>query len=309
MNTILIAGGSGHVGQSLRRHFERDGWTVRNLSRTPKGDDILWDGRSLGPWTQALEGVDVVLNLAGRSVNCRYTKRHLREMLDSRVASTRVIGEAIERAAQPPGLWLQASTATIYAHRYDAANDEIDGVIGGTEPGVPTLWAKSIAIALAWEAELARAKTPRTRKVALRSAMTMSRDRGSVFDTLATLARRGLGGAAGSGDQYVSWIHELDFYRSLRFLIEHPELDGPINVAAPNPLPNREFSRILCAAVGAKVALPTPVWLLEIGTFLMRTESELVLKSRRVVPRRLLEAGFSFEYPTWERAAQDLSSD
>jgi uncharacterized protein (TIGR01777 family) len=229
--------------------------------------------------------------------------------MQSRVDSTRVIGEAIAAAARPPRVWLQSSTATIYAHRLDAPNDERSGIIGGGEPGAPDTWNFSIDVARAWERTLAEAVTPGTRKVAMRSAMVMSPDRGGIFDTLRTLARRGLGGPAAGGRQYISWIHHRDFVRAVGWLVEHDDVDGAVNLASPNPLPNADFMRALRRACGTRVALPASKLMLEAGALLMRTESELVLKSRRVVPGRLLERGFAFEQPDWPRAARDLCAD
>jgi uncharacterized protein (TIGR01777 family) len=253
-----------------------------------------------------VDGADVVINMVGRSVNCRYTARNREEILRSRVDSVRAVGEAIARAARPPRVWLQASTATIYAHRFDAANDEATGILGGGEPGAPETWRFSIDVATAWERALDEAHAPRTRKVALRSAMIMSPDPGGIFDTLLTLVRRGLGGTASDGRQWVSWIHDADFIRAVRWLIAHDEVRGAVNVAAPTPLPYRDFMGALRRAAGVPLGLPAPRWLLEIGAFFMRTETELVLKSRRVVPGRLLAAGFTFEHPTWPDAARDL---
>jgi len=201
---------------------------------------------------------------------------------------------------------LQASTATIYSHRYDCANDETTGVIGGQEPNAPSTWRFSIDVARAWERAFAEARTERTRKVTLRSAMTMGPDAGGVFDTLVGLVRRGLGGRAGDGRQFVSWIHYEDFIRVVRWLMIHEEVAGAVNVAAPHPVPNAEFMRALREAAGAAVGLPASRWMLEIGAVFMRTETELVLKSRRVVPGRLLESGFSFAFPQWQDAARDL---
>ncbi len=304
----VIPGGSGHVGSSIRRHLEPLGWDVKVLSRHPKtAQEIEWDGKTLGPWVSAIEGADVVINLAGRSVNCRYNQANLDEMMSSRVDSARVIGQAIAQAKSPPRVWLQASTATIYAHRLDAPNDEKTGILGGDEPGAPYKWNASIAIAKAWEEELNKAQTPRTRKVALRSAMTMSADPGSVFDVLATLAKRGLGGTLGPGNQYVSWVHEDDYFAALEFLIAHEDINGPVNIASPNPLPNREFNRILRGSIGGAYNFPIPAPLLEIGAIFLQTETEIILKSRRVVPTRLLEAGFKFTFPEWESAAANLA--
>lgn len=318
---LVILGGSGHVGQALIRSWrEQHDITLigrpsgaRGLDRTQYGgiDPAArkeWDGKTLGPWAQALESADVVVNLAGRSVNCRYTNANLKEMMDSRVDSTRVLGEAIAQCDNPPKLWLQASTATIYAHRYDAPNDEDTGIIGGNEPDVPAYWAKSIDIALAWERALSDAPTPTTRKIALRSAMTMSPIEGSVFGVLTSLARHGLGGRQGDGRQFVSWVHEEDFVRALDFLIEHEELEGSINICSPHPLPQDDFARELRKALGVRFAPPIPVWALEVGALFRQTATELILKSRRVVPTRLLNAGFEFKYPSWGAAAKNLVS-
>lgn len=308
---IVVAGGSGHVGVVACRHFLASGHGVTVLSRgrTVEGvRTVRWDGQTLGAWADELEGADVVLNLAGRTVNCRYNRRHLREMRDSRVLSTRILGQAIGRAKSPPRVWLQASTATLYAHTFGPANDEVSGTLGGHEPGAPAKWTASVDIAKAWEAELDAAVTPATRKVALRSAMTMSTEPGSVFHVFAGLARRGLLGRLGDGRQYVSWIHEADFLRALDFLTRRDDVSGPVNIAAPYPVTQAEFARILRSCLRVKVGLAAPSWLVELGTLLMRTESELVLKSRRVVPRRLLESGFEFDFPEWEGACQELVS-
>ncbi|HYV35632.1 MAG TPA: DUF1731 domain-containing protein, partial [Gemmataceae bacterium] len=217
-----------------------------------------------------------------------------------------VVGQAIERTKSPPRVWLQASTATIYAHRFDAANDETSGIIGGQEPHVPETWRFSIDVATAWERAAEEANTPHTRKVLLRSAMTMSPDRGGIFDVLLRLVRFGLGGRSGTGLQYVSWIHDLDFLRAIYWLIEHDEVQGPINLAAPNPLPNTQFMRELRQAWGMPFGLPAARWMLAVGAFFIMTETELVLKSRRVVPGRLMKEGFNFHFPVWCEAAKDL---
>jgi uncharacterized protein (TIGR01777 family) len=252
-----------------------------------------------------LDGADVVINLAGRSVNCRYNAANRRDILESRVQSTRAVGAALARVARPPRVWLQASTATIYAHRFDAPNLEATGILGGLEKDVPDIWRFSIDVANAWEQVANDAVTPQTRKVLLRSAMTMSPDRGGVFDVLLGLVRWGLGGTQGDGRQYVSWIHERDFIRAVYWLIDH-DLDGPVNIAAPQPLPNAAFMRALRHAWGKRWGLPAAPWMLEVGAFALRTETELILKSRRVVPGRLPASGFTFDFPTWPEAAADL---
>jgi uncharacterized protein (TIGR01777 family) len=203
-------------------------------------------------------------------------------------------------------VWLQSSTATIYAHRYDAANDEATGVLGGSEPGVPETWNFSIDVATQWEREFDRASTPATRKVAMRSAIVMSPARGGPFDVLLQLVRRGLGGTSGDGRQFVSWIHDEDFVRAVQWLVDRTDISGVVNLAAPTPLPNADFMRALRHAWGTSIGLPAPAWLLEIGAFFMRTETELVLKSRRVVSTRLRDHGFVFSWPAWPDAARDL---
>jgi uncharacterized protein len=253
-----------------------------------------------------IDGADVVINLAGRSVNCRYTPKNRQEIVQSRVGSVRTVALAIASAKRPPRVWLQASTATIYAHTHDASNDEASGVIGGREPNAPETWRFSIEVATAWEKALDDALTPETRKVKLRSAVVLSPDRGGSFDTLLALVRRGLGGTSGNGCQFVSWIHETDFICAIYFLIEHGDIGGAVNLASPIPVPNRDFMAVLRSAWGTKIGLPATSWMLEVGAVFLRTETELVLKSRRVVPGRLLQQGFEFTYPDWPAAANEL---
>ena len=306
---IVIPGGTGQVGGILARHFHQKGHTVvvlsRSLHRVP-WRLVHWDGSTLGPWAEELNGSEVCINLAGRSVNCRYTKENRQAILDSRVLSTKVLHKAFATIQHPPTVWLNASTATIYRHALDRPMDEASGEIGGNEAGVPDTWNFSIQVAKAWEQAFFSTPTPGTRKVALRSAMTFSPDRGGVFDVFLNLVRYGLGGTNLPGTQFVSWIHETDFIRSVEFLIERQDLTGPVNLAAPHPLPNQDFLRILREAWGTSIGLCTTRWMLELGTFLLRTESELVLKSRQVVPGRLLNSGFQFTYPSWPEAAEDL---
>jgi uncharacterized protein (TIGR01777 family) len=306
---IVIPGGSVQVGALLSHAFDADGHEVTVLSRRPRVAPwrvVRWDAESVGDWAADIDGADVIINLAGRSVNCRYTAENRRLIKESRVRSTRAVGEAVARSVRPPYVWQQASTATIYAHRFDAPNDEATGILGGSEEGAPDTWRFSIDVAKAWEQAANEVHLPHTRRVLLRSAMTMSPDPGGVFDVLLGLTRWGLGGASGDGRQYVSWIHDRDFVRAIYWLIEHPELTGPVNLASPNPVPNTEFMCTLRRAWGIGFGLPAPNWMLEIGAFFLRTETELVLKSRRVVPGRLLQSGFVFQFPTWDQAANDL---
>ena len=305
---IVIPGGSGQVGTILARAFAAQGHEVVVLSRNPAvapWRTARWDAESLGEWSAEVDGADVVINLAGRNVNCRYSARNRRQIMESRLNSTRIVGRAIAKAARPPSVWLQASTATIYAHRYDAPNDEATGILGGSEASAPDTWRFSIDVATAWEQAASQAVTPHTRKVLMRSAMTMSPDRGGIFDVLLRLVRGRLGGTSGDGRQFVSWIHEPDFIRAVEWLIAS-DLSGAVNITSPNPLPNADFMRELRKAWGVRLGLPATRWMLEVGALAMRTETELILKSRRVVPGRLLRNGFRFQFPTWPEAAADL---
>jgi uncharacterized protein len=307
---IVIPGGTGQVGTMLARAFHKDGHEVivfgrHSLKPVPWRVE-RWDLADGSGWAEKLDGADVVINLAGRSVNCRYTPENRREIFQSRVDSVLALAQAITKAKHPPRLWLQASTATIYAHTYDAPNDELSGVIGGKEPDAPDTWRFSIEVATAWEKAFDQAPSPGVRKVKLRSAVTMSPDRGGIFDTLLGLVRRGLGGTSGDGRQYVSWIHETDFVRATYFLIERGDIDGAVNLASPNPLSNSEFMADLRRAWGTNIGLPATKWMLEMGAVFLRTETELILKSRRVVPGRLLREGFLFTYPDWRDGAREL---
>jgi uncharacterized protein (TIGR01777 family) len=306
---IVIPGGSGQVGRILARHFLAQGHAVTVFSRSLEPAPwrvVTWDGLAPGDWIADLEQSDVCINLAGRSVNCRYTAKNRRSIFESRIGATRLLNEVIASLQNPPRLWINASTATIYRHSLDHPMDEVNGELGGNEAGAPDTWNFSIQVAKSWEEAFFSTPAPRTRKVAIRSAMTFSPDRGGVFDVFLNLVRHGLGGAQGSGAQFVSWIHEADFVRAIDLLIAREDFNGVVNLASPNPLPNREFMRALREAWGATIGLPASEWMIKVGTFLMRTEPELVLKSRRVVPGRLLAAGFQFLYPEWPPAAREL---
>lgn len=307
-NKIILAGGTGFLGRMLQLHFVGKGAEVVVLSRNAVGLDasgrlVQWDGETRGDWCRELEDCKAVINLAGRSVDCRYHALNRRLIMDSRVNSTRVLGEAIRACADPPEVWLNSSTATIYKHSYDVAMDETDGLIGSTPEAKDEF---SIEVARAWEEEFDASETMGTRKVAMRSAMVLGSESGSVFMVLRRLARLGLGGRMGDGRQYVSWIHQDDFCRVVECLIERKDISGVVNVAAPNPLPNAEMMRLFREAVGMPIGLPATDWMLEIGAFVLRTETELIIKSRRVVPRRLAELGFRFQYENMADAVRDL---
>ncbi|MBI2929959.1 MAG: TIGR01777 family protein [Verrucomicrobia bacterium] len=307
---IILAGGSGFLGTQLAQHFSALGWEVVVLTRAPRGSqgafrECGWDGRTVGPWAAELEGATAVINLTGRSVDCRYTAKNRREILNSRVDSTRVIGEAIARCAKPPRVWLNSSTATLYRHTFGPAWDETSMDFTATPEAQD---AFSVEVGLAWERAFKDARTPLTRKVTLRITMVLGFGSNSVFPVLRRLARLGLGGAMGSGRQYVSWIHEADFCRAVEWLIARDDLSGPVNLAAPNPLTNAEMMRLYREVCGAPlgVGLPATEWMLEVGAFFLRTETELILKSRRVVSRRLAESGFEFHFTQLADSLRDL---
>ena len=308
---LILAGGSGFLGQALATHFHYLGWEVIVLTRKPStthtlAREIAWDGETLGAWTRELEGADAIVNLAGRSVDCRYTPANRRIIMDSRVKPTRILGEAIARCEKPPRVWLNASSATIYRHTLDAAWDETCTDILPT-PAVHDEF--SLDVIHAWERTFNAAITQNTRKVALRTTMVLGHARNSVFPVLCRLARLGLGGRMGSGKQFVSWLHQEDFCRAVEWLIAHDDVSGPVNLAAPNPLPNAEMMRLFRELVHAPIGLPATEWMLEIGAFFLRTETELILKSRRVVPGKLLASGFEFRFPHTRDALRDLNSN
>jgi uncharacterized protein len=307
---IVIPGGTGQVGAVLAPHFHGAGHHVTVIARHPQPAPwrtVTWNGRDDGPWMLEVDGADVVINLAGRSVNCRYMEANRLQILSSRVESTRAVGRAIAQANHPPGIWMNASTATIYRHALDRPMDEVTGEIGDTGTDYPLAWRFSVEVVKAWEQALFYAPTPKTRRIAMRTAIMMAPRRGGVFSILSNLVRLGLGGPAGPGTQFVSWIHEADLIRAIEFLIGQPTIEGCVNISSPNPLTNRDFMRAIREAYGIPFGLPAARWMLEIAAFFHRTETELLLKSRRVLPTRLVNAGFEFAFPEWPNAARDLA--
>ncbi len=291
--TVVVAGASGFIGTYFTRRFLDEGWQVRTVGRDASAD-AQWNDD--GAITKVVNGADLLVNLAGRSVNCRYDERHRREILDSRVLTTRALGRAVAGCAEPPGTWINSSTGTIYRHAEDHPQSEASGELGS---------GFSVDVARAWEDELAAADVPSTRRVPLRIAIVLGA--GGVMSPLRNLARLGLGGHMGPGTQKFSWIHVEDLFRLVLFVHGHGELRGPVNAATPYPVDNRELMSLVRQSMGVPFGIPTPSWLLEAGAVLIRTQTELVLKSRWVEPGKLLDAGFAFEYATLTGALNEIA--
>lgn len=306
MKKIIIAGANGFIGRHLADYFLGLDYEVvclvRGLGSAPDGTkEVQWDGRTLGDWADEFENGSVVVNLAGRSVNCRYHERNRAEILVSRTETTRVLGKAIARTKTPPILWINSSTATIYRHAEDRPQDEYQGEFGD---------GFSVAVAKAWEKAFFGAAVPGTvRKVALRTALVLANEPGTVFDYFWKIARMGLGGRMGSGRQRISWVHIEDFCRAVRWIIEHEEFDGVANVVAPEVPTNREFMDVMREMVRAPFGLPAAKWMIGLGTWAMRTEAELVLKSRWIHAARLQRDGFEFRWRTLRACLEDLTPE
>ena len=282
---IVIAGGKGYLGSVLEKYFLEE--EIKILTRKPvKSNHIYWDGQSLGKWQKSLEEADVLINLAGKSVDCRYTPNNKEEILYSRLESTQILGEALQQCNTPPKVWVNASSATIYQHSTDQPMDEKTGKIGEDF---------SMNVCKAWENEFFSHRLNRVRQVAIRTAIVIGKT-SPAFGKLKWLSLLGMGGKSGTGKQMVSWLHEEDFARALAFIIDLPSIRGVVNVAAPYPIQNHAFMKNLRIALGVPLGISHPKWLVKIGAWLMGTESELVLKSRYVVPNKLIKAGFIFRY-------------
>jgi uncharacterized protein (TIGR01777 family) len=297
----VIAGGSGFLGRLLTAHFSSKSRPVVVLSRQKLPDvglvrHVVWDGQTLGPWSRELEGAELLINLAGRSVNCRYNARNKQEIYDSRLKPTETLGRALIVSAEPPKVWFNASSATIYRHEFEEPMDEIAGHIGH---------GFSVDVCEQWEKLFFEVSLRPTRRVAMRTAIVFGRD-GDAFRAFRRLVNLGLGGKMGSGRQYVSWIHAEDFVRAVEFLLENDKLKGPVNLASPNPLPNREFMRTFRKVCGRPIGLPATESMLKLGAVLLGTETELILKSRRVVPGKLRAYGFEFKFPQWRDALENI---
>jgi uncharacterized protein (TIGR01777 family) len=302
-NKVVLAGGNGYLGTVLTKYYKELATEVIVLSRhaVPAIDNIrteVWDGKTEGSWTAQLNGADLLVNLCGKNVNCRYTKKNKEEIILSRVVPYILLGKVISKLTEPPKLWINITSATIYRHAEDRPQDEENGEIG---------YGFSIDVCKQWEHSFFSTDTPATRKVALRMGIVIGRGDGA-FPRLLNLVRVGMGGHQGNGDQYVSWIHERDAARCTEWIMEHKELTGAINCTAPEPLKNRSMMKIIRDGYGIPIGLPAPAWLLELGAVIIGTETELILKSRWVIPKRLLDDGFTFQFASAEHAIHDLLS-
>lgn len=301
MKKMVIAGGSGFLGSVLARHYSGKGIRVFVLTRGLSGtrdnvDFVTWDGRSVGAWQACLEGADVLINLTGKSVDCRYNNKNKKLIYSSRLQATQALGLAVQRCHLPPKLWINSSSATIYRHSLDRDMDEYTGEHGS---------GFSVDVCEKWEDTFNHFQTTETRKVIIRTAIVLGKS-GGALQPLKNMVRLGAGGKMGTGDQYMSWLHEQDFIGMIDYIIDHPEMDGVYNLAAPNPIPNRDFMWALRRAMKRAFGMPNPEWMLTCGAWLIRTETELILKSRRAVPGRMLEAGYKFRFDKIENALHDL---
>jgi uncharacterized protein (TIGR01777 family) len=293
---VVIAGASGFVGGYLVRRFRSQGDDVATIGRA--GADATWgDSAAIA---ELINGSDVLINLAGKSVNCRYTRKNKTSIFSSRLLTTAELGDAIVAVPHPPAVWFNASTATIYRHADDHAMTEKKGELGS---------GFSVNVAAAWEREFFAHHRDGVRQVALRMAIVLGE--GSALTPLVMLTRFGLGGPQYGGKtkgarQRFSWVHIADVYHAIEFLIAHKNLTDAVNVASPHPVDNRELMATLRRVLGVKVFVPLFAWMLEMGAFTIRTETELLLKSRWVMPKRLLDAGFEFEFPYLEGALRDI---
>ncbi|MGI2329191.1 TIGR01777 family oxidoreductase [Planococcus sp. YIM B11945] len=289
---VVLAGGTGFIGRYFQKKFLEEGYEVVVISRQDK--HLSWlDHTGI---VDALDGADILINLAGKSVNCRYNKRNKEEILESRIETTQILGNAMLACENSPPLWINASTATIYRHAKDRPMTEADGDIGT---------GFSVEVAKAWEQSLFAFKLPRTRQVALRTAIVLGED-GGVMTPYLNMVRLGLGGVQGSGEQMFSWIHIEDLFRIVLFLQDRPHLSGVFNCSSPNPVSNRELMAALRKNANRPTGFRAPGWMLEMGAAVIRTETELVLKSRWVIPERLQKEGFEFWYATLDKALKHI---
>jgi uncharacterized protein (TIGR01777 family) len=294
---IVLAGGNGYLGTVLANYYKTRAAEVIILSRKPAPDEgniktVVWDGKTEGEWVKQLTGADLLINLCGKNVNCRYTEKNKQEIFDSRLIPTALLNKVVAGMENPPKVWINSSSATIYRHAEDRPQDDVTGEIGE---------GFSVEVCKAWERTFFETTTPATRKIALRIGIVFGRE-SAVFPRLLNLAWFGLGGKQGDGNQYVNWVYEQDVARITEWLLQHPEASGAINCTAPNPVKNAYMMQAIRKAIGMPFGLPAPKWLLEIGAVVIGTETELILKSRWVLPRRLLDLGFNFSHNHIEEA-------
>ncbi|MGM0829784.1 MAG: TIGR01777 family oxidoreductase [Bacillota bacterium] len=292
---VVIAGGTGFIGQYLQKEFLEMGYVVTIISR--QSPHVSWEDQE--GMVQSLEGAELLINLAGKSVDCRYNEKNKAEIFESRTETTNALGDALTQCKNPPSLWINSSTATIYRYAEDRPMTEYDGEIGT---------GFSVEVAKDWEKAFFSYRLPATRQAALRMAIVLGPG-GGVMTPYRTLVRFGLGGVQGSGNQRFSWIHIEDVFRIMLFLMENKKLSGVFNCSSPDPVTNREFMAHLRRVMNKKIGLPTPKWMLEAGAMLIKTETELVLKSRWVIPERLETAGYEFKYDTMEKALGHILSN
>jgi len=302
-NKIVLAGGNGYLGQVLVDYYRNLATEIVILSRKPALPEgnvktIVWNGIDEGEWKDALGGSDLLINLCGKNVNCRYTEKNRQEIISSRINPTLLLGNVIAKLESPPELWINITSATIYRHAEDHPQDEETGEIG---------YGFSINVCRQWEQVFFETNTPRTRKIALRMGIVFGRNDGA-FPRLLNLVKFGLGGRQGDGQQYVSWIHEQDAAKCTEWLLEHKELSGVINCTAPVAVKNTKLMKLIRTSYGVPFGLPSPAWLLELGAVFIGTETELILKSRWVEPKHLTDSGYSFIFPKVEHAVKDIIS-
>ncbi|MBA4056721.1 MAG: TIGR01777 family protein [Marivirga sp.] len=301
INKVVIAGGSGYIGSVLADFYRSRTKEVIILSRKKLADinnvrTVLWDAKHLDSWVNALEGTDLLINLTGKNVNCRYTRKNKEEILNSRLDATRVLGQAIQQLKSTPRVWIQCASATIYRHAEDRFMDEEHGEIGS---------GFSVDVCKAWEEIFWQQETPLTRKILLRTGIVLGK-RDGAFPRLLNMVRGGLGGKQGNGKQYISWIHEADVAGIIDWTYTHEASQGIFNCTAPGPVTNSAFMSTMRKAIGVPVGLPAPAWLLTPGAWMIGTETELILKSRWVMPTRLSDAGYSFQFPDLISAIHDI---
>lgn len=297
MKTIIIAGGSGFLGQVLENHFSKKSYHIKILTRNPiKENQILWDAKTIGNWVSELENSEAIINLTGKSVDCRYTEQNKKLIYDSRIDATKIIGKAINLCESPPKVWFNSSTATIYEHSLNKEMTEENGVTGDDF---------SMNIAKSWEKASYEIENPKTRKIVLRTSIVLGK-KGGAFIPLKNLTKFGLGGKQGLGNQKVSWIHETDFARAIEFILTHGNIEGAFNLSVPKPTDNKTLMKTFRKEMKIPFGIPHPKWILEIGAKIIGTETELLLKSRNVIPERLEQAGFKFKYSSLNKAISNL---